>query len=112
MTKRDTFLEREDFTNMLYFACLSLPAGNPRPEAGEAPSRLHVFPGGLHLPLPQPAVLKPRPLWTGKQLLTTLLGVVAAGRPPVTCSAKTKVPDDYFGAQARSHLVPDRIRSC
>lgn len=35
LTKRDTFLDKAEFTNLLYFACLSLPGGNPRPDADD-----------------------------------------------------------------------------
>lgn len=47
--------------------------------------------------LPLPAVLKPRPLWTGKQLLSALVRHFARGRPPLTFNAGSKVPADYWG---------------
>lgn len=37
---------------------------------------------------------------TGKQVLTALLAAIAKGRPPINCSAKTKVPDEYFGSKS------------
>ena len=104
LTKRDTFLEREEFSNLLYFASLSLPGGCP-PASALGPSRLTILPGGLRLQMPQPAVLKPRRLWTGKQLMSSLLALLASGRPPLTCEAKTKVPDAYFGAGSSEDVL-------
>lgn len=53
LTKRDTFLTRSDFMQLVY-ACCS-PA---RPGLKDA--------GDLQVPLP--TIWKPQPLWTGKQV--------------------------------------------
>jgi len=49
MTKRDVFIDRENFMNILLF----LPRWDGR--------------------IPQPAILKPKPLWTGKQLFSLIM---------------------------------------
>ncbi|XP_057378837.1 DNA-directed RNA polymerase II subunit RPB1-like [Daphnia carinata] len=49
MTKRDVFLEKEQMMNLLMF----LPTWDGK--------------------MPQPAILKPRPQWTGKQLFTLII---------------------------------------
>jgi DNA-directed RNA polymerase I subunit RPA1 len=105
LTMRGTFLTREQFSALLYTASLSLPGGLPREVlagGGAAATKkrpaVRVVSGGLSLPLPTPCLLKPAPLWSGKQLLTALLALLADGRPAVTTSAKGKVPDDYWGA--------------
>uniref|UniRef100_A0A0P6HJL2 DNA-directed RNA polymerase subunit n=1 Tax=Daphnia magna TaxID=35525 RepID=A0A0P6HJL2_9CRUS len=49
MTKRDVFLEKEQMMNLLMF----LPTWDGK--------------------MPQPAILKPRPMWTGKQLFTLII---------------------------------------
>jgi DNA-directed RNA polymerase II subunit RPB1 len=49
MTKRDVFIEKGDFMNLL----LHLPQWDGR--------------------MPQPAILKPRPLWSGKQLFSLII---------------------------------------
>lgn len=54
MTNRDTFFTREDYFQLLY--------GALRPEEGL------VHHSGLIVTLP-PAIVKPRVLWTGKQIV-------------------------------------------
>ena len=49
LTRRDVFIEKSDLMNLLMF----LPSWNGH--------------------IPQPAILKPRPLWTGKQLFSLIL---------------------------------------
>jgi DNA-directed RNA polymerase beta' subunit len=61
MTNRDTFFSREEYFQLLY--------GALRPEEGSA----HY--SGLLVTLP-PAILKPRPLWTGKQIVSPLLMIL------------------------------------
>lgn len=57
LTNRDTFFSREDYYQLLY-GCL-------RPEDHQTISdRIQTI---------TPAVVKPRPLWTGKQIITTVL---------------------------------------
>ena len=49
LTKRDTFLQREDIMDLM----------------------LHIK--GEHVQLPPPTIWKPHPLWTGKQVMTMIL---------------------------------------
>ncbi len=44
-----------------------------------------------------PALLKPRQLWTGKQLLSAVVRHYSAGQPPLSFTAPSKVPSDYWG---------------
>jgi DNA-directed RNA polymerase I subunit RPA1 len=56
-TSRDTFFDADEYQQLIY-SCL-------RPEDGHiANERLHTVP---------PAIMKPKPLWTGKQIITTVL---------------------------------------
>lgn len=50
MTKRDTFIDKALVMNILMFVDYDLEKG-----------------------LPQPAILKPKPLWTGKQILSLVI---------------------------------------
>lgn len=59
-TQRDTFLERDFVMNML----------------------MHV--GGWNGVIPQPAILKPKPLWTGKQIFSLILPPVNIFRKSIT----------------------------
>ncbi|KAI9756426.1 MAG: hypothetical protein M4579_003848 [Chaenotheca gracillima] len=57
MTNRDTFFDREEYQQLLY-SCL-------RPENNHTTTnRIETI---------RPAILKPKPLWTGKQVVTTIL---------------------------------------
>lgn len=116
MTSRDCFLPKARFTALLLAAAVGLglaprgggaaalaarparglctPLDAPRGGSGGSGQPARPFP----CPLPAPALLKPLPLWTGKQLLGCVLGLLAAGRPGLTCVARGKLPDDYWGA--------------
>ena len=50
MTKRDTFIDKALLMNILMFVDYDLEKG-----------------------LPQPAIIKPKPLWTGKQILSLVI---------------------------------------
>jgi len=54
--------------------------------------------------LPPPAILKPVPVWTGKQVISAVLASVAAGRPPVTVDAATKTAGEAWGDAEDSRL--------
>lgn len=79
LTKRDTFLNKEDYFQLLY-ACL-------RPEHN------HTF-AGSRLKTVKPAIIKPSPRWTGKQLISTILQNVVPeethGKINVTGKSQTK----------------------
>lgn len=49
MTKRDVFIEKEQMMNILMF----LPSWDGK--------------------MPQPCILKPKPLWTGKQIFSLII---------------------------------------
>jgi DNA-directed RNA polymerase I subunit RPA1 len=49
------------------------------------------------LALPPPALIKPRPLWTGKQLLSALVRYFTRSQPPLNLTSGSKVPADYWG---------------
>lgn len=56
MTKRDSFFTRSEYQQLLY--------GALRPEEGYTG-------GGRVITLP-PAIMRPQPLWTGKQIVSSL----------------------------------------
>lgn len=63
MTKRDTFIERDAFLQLCHIACTT----TVKSKMGDGKSRVTMREERA-IPLPPPAVLKPRPLWTGKQV--------------------------------------------
>lgn len=74
LTNRDTFFNREDYQQLLYAGL--------RPESGHTTS-------GRLVTLP-PAVLKPRPLWTGKQVISTVMkNLTPTDTPGLTITSKS-----------------------
>ncbi|KAH9297472.1 hypothetical protein KI387_029154, partial [Taxus chinensis] len=95
LTKRDTFLTKEDYQHLVYNACVSNSApvfqrGKSRPKVGIVEDD-HGF---LSL---TPTIWKPEPLWTGKQVITTVLNHITKGRPSFSMNKYGKVPGDYWG---------------
>eukprot|EP00899_Mesostigma_viride_P013846 jgi/Mesvir1/22462/Mv18493-RA.1 len=99
LTSRDTFLTLREFQQCVYVACAGAgttpSAGVPQ---GGVVGVIDDLGGGLTTP--PPAVLRPVPLWTGKQVLSAVLRHLARGRPPVSFSSTCKVPGDYWGKGA------------
>jgi DNA-directed RNA polymerase I subunit RPA1 len=79
LTKRDTFLRWEEMQQLLYVACQG--------ECDDIESCSATM----------PAILKPVPLWTGKQVISCILKLVVAGRPPMNMDGKTKTPGNSWG---------------
>lgn len=77
LTKRDTFLTRDVVCMLLSLGCASANRERIMGNANAPRQALRVATGtckGIEsweeepVPLPVPAVLKPRPMWTGKQV--------------------------------------------
>lgn len=95
LTKRDTFLTKEEYQNLVYTACVSNAA--PVFQRGKSCPKVGVVKDErAFLSLP-PTILKPEPLWTGKQVITTVLHYITKGRPSFTVKKSGKVPGDYWG---------------
>ena len=102
LTKRDTFLEKWEYQQLLFASLASLPG-------------LELIRSDMNIELLPPAILKPRPLWTGKQVVTTLLQHLRRGSdsdtsktsdlPGLSTERKAKTPDSAFGAEQEEHLV-------
>ena len=102
LTKQDTFLEKWEYQQLL-FACLaSLPG-------------LEVIRSDAAIELLPPALIKPRELWTGKQVITTVLRHLQKGSdrdstkasdfPGISVEKKAKTPGVTFGKKNEEHLV-------
>ncbi|MBE3044843.1 hypothetical protein IMZ48_20245, partial [Candidatus Bathyarchaeota archaeon] len=83
LCSKDTFVDRGDYHQLVYSAL--------RPESG------HILRERIEL-LP-PAVLKPQPLWTGKQIITTILrNITPVGSGGLWMDGKCKVKGSAWGA--------------
>jgi len=76
LTKRDTFLTKSQYMQLLFLAGVDLSRG-----------------GGTFVTMP-PTILKPAPLWTGKQVISTLLRHLGAGA--LNCAFKAKTAGDNW----------------
>jgi len=102
LTKRDTFLEKWEYQQLLFAALASLP-------------RLELIRSDSDIEMMPPAVLKPRPLWTGKQVISTLLNHLRKGNdrdvegieelPGISTERKAQTPGTAFGMNMEEHLV-------
>ena len=90
LTNRDTFFDREDYSQLLYASL--------RPEITHmASDRIMTV---------SPAVLKPRALWTGKQIITTILkNITPITHPGLTLFGKSQTSDDRWGEGSEENIV-------
>jgi DNA-directed RNA polymerase I subunit RPA1 len=102
MTKRDTFFEKWEYQQLLFAALSSLPG-------------LEVIRHNVKIEMVPPAIVKPCELWTGKQVITSILQHLRKGSdrdnakllnlPGLSMERQTKTPDTSFGVQQEEHLV-------
>ena len=86
LTCKDTFLDREEFMQLLYIATSGLEG-------------TEVVGFDKDVVIPIPAILKPKPLWTGKQVVSALLdNLIRPPLPPINLDGKTRTPPTAFGA--------------
>ncbi|KAF8165499.1 hypothetical protein B0H34DRAFT_743123 [Crassisporium funariophilum] len=90
MTSQDTFFDREEYFQLLY--------GALRPEDEQDPgTRLVTLP---------PTIWKPKPLWTGKQIISTVLkNITPHIYEGLNLDAKTKVPGQLWGTDSAEDKV-------
>ncbi|KAF2259470.1 beta and beta-prime subunits of DNA dependent RNA-polymerase [Lojkania enalia] len=90
LTNKDIFFTREEYQQLLYSSL--------RPEDG------HTTSGSL-LTAP-PAIVKPRPLWTGKQIVTTILkNIKPAEYPGLTLTSKSQTNSKFWGPNSEEQTV-------
>lgn len=90
LTNRDTFFNREDYQQLIYAAV--------RPENN------HTSTGRLETVTP--AIMKPRPMWTGKQVITTVLkNIKPTTHPGLTLTSKSSTGADRWGTKSEEQTV-------
>ncbi|XXQ33022.1 DNA-directed RNA polymerase subunit [Plasmodiophora brassicae] len=82
ITKRDTFFTRDEFHQLLYSACMSLPVQ-------------------VRVPSICPAILRPVPLYTGKQLVSCIIYLITRHSAPLNIDSKNQIPHDSWGGPSR-----------
>ncbi|KAG5938822.1 hypothetical protein E4U53_007934 [Claviceps sorghi] len=90
LCSRDTFFSRGDYQTMIYSAM--------RPESG------HIF--GDRIQLVPPAIIKPAPRWTGKQVITTLLlNIQPPDHGPLSLTGEAQVRAEQWSADSEEGVV-------
>ncbi|KAK4517294.1 uncharacterized protein ATC70_000628 [Mucor velutinosus] len=89
MTSRDTFFTKEEYHQLLY--------GSLRPEVdGTGDGKIRTLP---------PTIFKPQPLWSGKQVLSTVLKNLTWGKAQLNMTSKSKVPAKFWGPNAKEEEI-------
>ena len=89
LTSKDSFFDRGDYYQLLC-SCL-------RPESSTSRDKIELVP---------PAIVKPQPLWTGKQIITTILkNITPSDQPGLTLNVKAQTPGDAWGIHAEEGEV-------
>ncbi|GFR43873.1 hypothetical protein Agub_g5002 [Astrephomene gubernaculifera] len=110
LTKRGTWFTAEEYRQLVYVACTPWMGKGPAAAAaaaaaaadGKRAAKVTVTAvGQTHdIELEPPCMLKPRRLWSGKQVVSTVVSFFTRGMPPLSFSAGGKVPASYWGANS------------
>ncbi|GMI37247.1 hypothetical protein TrRE_jg13388, partial [Triparma retinervis] len=104
MCGKDSYFGKEEYYQLIYSAMATLPG-------------LEVLSHDENILFLPPAILKPRRLWTGKQVISTLLHNLRYSTykdtkkskgeplPGISQERKTKTPATAFGESMKEHLV-------
>ncbi|KAK7345074.1 hypothetical protein VNO77_15476 [Canavalia gladiata] len=99
LTKKDTFLSYEEFNQLLY--CSGVSMGGLGSFYGKHGQKVFMSNSESEMSLFPPAIWKPEPLWTGKQVISALLYYITRGSPPFTVEKNAKIPSNFFKTQIR-----------
>ncbi|KAK8455838.1 hypothetical protein SEVIR_4G227300v4 [Setaria viridis] len=91
LTKQDTLLSREEYSQLVYGSCVPSNWGPRQPGI-----KVSAIKDDDALGFVLPAILKPKPLWTGKQVITTILNHLTKGRSPFTVEQKGKISEEHL----------------
>ncbi|TVU21224.1 hypothetical protein EJB05_30849, partial [Eragrostis curvula] len=95
LTKADTLLSREEYSQLVYGCCV------PSTSSSCQPGQKVSVKDDDTLKLVPPAICKPKQFWTGKQVITTILNHLTDGHPPFTVEQDGKITEEY--------LIPRKI---
>lgn len=94
LTKKDTFFTREEYHQILCASVVS-PATYSSNLVKYGQKMCQLISTDEIQPQP-PAIWKPRPLWTGKQVITAILCHITRGRSPFNVQKDGRIPKEYF----------------
>ncbi|XP_052730241.1 DNA-directed RNA polymerase I subunit 1 isoform X3 [Vigna angularis] len=99
LTKKDTFITYEEFNQLLYSSGVSMAGVGSF--SGKHGQKVFMTNSECEMFLFPPAIWKPEPLWTGKQVISALLYYITRGSPPFTVEKNAKIPSNFFKTQVR-----------
>ena len=100
MSSRDTFLDRETYMQIIFQALRPDDAIGTGLGNGNIEKEVVIGRDGRILTV-APAIFKPKPLWSGKQVITTiLLNLLPGNREPLNLISKSKIPAKAWGGSA------------
>ncbi|CAH8386687.1 unnamed protein product [Eruca vesicaria subsp. sativa] len=94
LTKGDTFLDKEEFNQLLFSSGVTDMV--LQSFSGRSGKKVIQSGSNTELLTVTPAIIKPVPLWTGKQVITSVLNEITKGHPPFSVEKSTKLPVDFF----------------
>lgn len=117
LTRRDHLLTKDQYCQLVFAGLQALPQfGLGAGSAAADGVGLDAKKGGIahtvmEVPMLPPAVLKPRPMWTGKQVISALLKGLTAHLPANARSlhydGKSKIGEGLWGAaRGRKDVIP------
>uniref|UniRef100_A0A1D1Z0S6 DNA-directed RNA polymerase subunit n=1 Tax=Anthurium amnicola TaxID=1678845 RepID=A0A1D1Z0S6_9ARAE len=95
LTKKDSFLTRDEYNQLLYASCV--PAADSSTSLCKVGQKVSILNSEDEMEALLPAIWKPGPLWTGKQVITAILNHVTRGHSPFTVANTVKIPKEYLG---------------
>lgn len=97
LTSKNIFLDRSEFQQLLYIAVSGLPGTEISTDKED-------------MVMPPPTILRPKHLWTGKQVITALLAhMCRPPLPPLNLDGKTRTPATAFGVSQQEHIIVFRF---
>ncbi|KAK2982387.1 hypothetical protein RJ640_026230 [Escallonia rubra] len=94
LTMKSTFLTRDEYNQLLYSSGVFIVGSSS--SSGNFHRKISVIDSEGAMQPVLPAVWKPRPLWTGKQVITAVLNHLTRGCRPCTVKNDGKIPHGYF----------------
>jgi len=92
LCSKNIWLTKEDFQQLTYQALGGLPG-------------LEISSSKVSIEMPKPAILKPKTLWSGKQVFSCILRHLTPGLPQLNLLSKTKMSASAYGDEAQEHIV-------
>lgn len=92
LCSKNTFLTKGEFQQLVFQALAGLPG-------------LEIAPPDKRIRTPAPTIIRPKELWTGKQLISCILQHLTDGLPQLNMDSKAKTPAVAFGEDWEEHEV-------